>query len=84
MAYTVLPIRLVFTMRINVKAMPTNDTDYSCYRTCLTNQSYGVHIMPLALVARAHARTRTDHVCTESILRNQAHASQKLARACFN
>ena len=24
-------IRLVFMMHMNAKAMPTNDTDYSCY-----------------------------------------------------
>ena len=35
MAYAVLTYntltRLVFMMRFNVKAMPTNDTDYSCH-----------------------------------------------------
>ena len=43
--------RLVFTTRINAKAAPTNNTDYNCYikLETLFNQSYSVHIMPLAI-----------------------------------
>ena len=35
----------------NSKAMPTNDNNYSCHKSCSTcfNQSYGVYIIPLVI-----------------------------------
>ena len=66
-------IRLISMMRINAKATPTNDTNYSCHikAVVLFNQPYEVHIMPLVIDslrgrytcihihmnARTHART---------------------------
>ena len=57
-------------MHIDDKAMPTNDTDYSCYiaknfRTCLTN-----HMSPLVINSLGGGYTHTD-VHTKAILRHQ-------------
>ena len=71
-------IRLVFTMHINAKATPTNDTDYSCYiKAYLTNHKYGSISYHWLLIAsgQMHTHTHTD-VCTKAILRNQARAGQ--------
>ena len=49
--------------RINAKATPINDNDYSCHTTAieLFNQSYEVHIMPLVInsLGRGHTHTST-------------------------
>ena len=70
--------------RINAKATPINNNDYSCHITAveLVNQSYEVDIMPLVINnlgrghthTRTHTRTRIPTISTGSILRNQARA----------
>ena len=62
------------------KAMPTNDTDYSCHIKVmdLFSQSYRIHIMLLviySLGAETHSHTFMFH--TELILRNQACAGTR-------
>ena len=64
MAYTAS----VSTMHFNCKAIPTNDTDYSChikavYRTCLTNHigSISHHITLLIITSLRDGHT---HTCT--------------------
>ena len=78
---------IVFTMRINAKAMPIND-NYSCHnynscRTCLTNRMESVsrHWLLIASWADTHTHTQThthanththvQTIHTGSILRNQ-------------
>ena len=48
--------------RINAKAIPINDNDYSCHITAveLFNQSYEVHIMPLVINSLGHGHTHTN------------------------
>ena len=47
---------------LRYKAIPTNNTDYSCYMKAveLVNQSYVVHIMPLVINSLGSGHTRTN------------------------
>ena len=81
------------TTRINAKATPINDNDYSCHITAieLFNQSYEVHITPLVINSlgrghthtHTHTRTHIPSIRTGSILRNQVCAGLWPAHAWF-
>ena len=86
--YTVLACSfgLVSMLRFNCKAMPTNDTDYSCH-TNLFNQSYGsisYHIMPLVITSLGGRHTYTLTSQTRPISRKQLHTDCRPICASFN
>ena len=58
-------------MRINAKATPTNDTNYSCHikAIVLFNQPYEVHIMPLVIDS-----LRGRHTCIHIHMNARTHA----------
>ena len=61
----------------NAKAMPINDTDYSCHITAiklvLTNHMGFISHHQLLIASRVDTQTYTHiDICTETILRNQA------------
>ena len=60
---------------MDAKAMPTNDTNYSCHIKAikLIYQSYGFYITPLVINSFGGGHTHTD-VRKETILRKQVHA----------
>ena len=61
MAYTLLIalIRMLSMMHFNCKAMPTNDTDYSCRTKAVEffNQPHGFHIILLVITSLGGGHT---------------------------